>query len=105
MLVEGFFIVKDDIPPWFIWVHYLAFHTYIFRAFMANEFEPIASFDELPGGAPAQFSSGRAVLEFYSMADVAIGRDIGIVVAFIIVIGRSCSRRYYTNYRPYKFLH
>lgn len=82
MLVEGFFIVKDDIPPWFIWVHYLAFHTYIFRAFMANEFEPIASFDELPGGAPAQFSSGRAVLEFYSMADVAIGRDIGIVVAF-----------------------
>merc|ERR1711998_31618 len=82
MLCEGFFIVKDDIPSWFIWGHYMAFHTYTFRTFMANEFEPIASFDPLPNGQPAQFGSGRDVLEFYSMADVAIGRDIGIVVAY-----------------------
>eukprot|EP00966_Prymnesium_polylepis_P253935 5868776-Prymnesium_polylepis.1 len=25
MLCEGAFKVKDDIPPWFIWVHYLGY--------------------------------------------------------------------------------
>jgi ABC-type multidrug transport system permease subunit len=32
MLCEGFFQIKSDIPPWFIWVYYLGFHTYSFRA-------------------------------------------------------------------------
>jgi len=77
MLCEGFFIVKDDIPAWFIWGHYMAFHTYGFRAFMANEFETINAFD-----AGGQFADGHAVLSFYSMADVAIGRDVGCVIAF-----------------------
>ena len=77
MLCEGFFIVKDDIPVYFIWGHYMAFHTYVFRGFMANEFEHIDAFDE---GAP--FANGEQVLAFYGMDDVAVGRDLGIVVAF-----------------------
>ncbi len=31
MLCEGFFILRDDIPPWFIGAYYAAFHTYGFR--------------------------------------------------------------------------
>merc|ERR1711998_286809 len=44
MLCEGFFIVKDDIPPWFIWVYHIGFHSYSYRVFMYNEFEPIEKF-------------------------------------------------------------
>ena len=32
MLCQGFFQIKSDIPPWFIWVYYMGFHTYSFRA-------------------------------------------------------------------------
>jgi hypothetical protein len=52
MLCEGFLIVKSDIPPWFIWGHYIAFHTYSFRPFMVNEFASIKEFKE------AQFPDG-----------------------------------------------
>ena len=31
MLCEGAFKVKDDIPGYFIWVHYIGFHTYSYR--------------------------------------------------------------------------
>jgi ABC-type multidrug transport system ATPase subunit len=34
MLCQGFFIVKDDIPPYLIWGYYIAPHTYIFQLFM-----------------------------------------------------------------------
>ena len=44
MLCEGFLVVKEDIPPWFIWGYYLAFHTYTFRIFMYSEFSSINSF-------------------------------------------------------------
>ena len=29
MLCEGFFILKDDIPGWWIGGYYAAFHTYV----------------------------------------------------------------------------
>jgi ABC-type multidrug transport system permease subunit len=46
MLCEGFLVVKEDIPPWFIWGYYLAFHTYTFRIFMHNEFDSISTFTQ-----------------------------------------------------------
>ena len=49
MLCEGFMVIKDDIPPWFIWGHYIGFHTYSFRPFMVNEFEPIKHFNSPVG--------------------------------------------------------
>jgi hypothetical protein len=39
MLCEGFFQIRSDIPPWFIWVYYMGFHTYAFRAAVVNEFK------------------------------------------------------------------
>eukprot|EP00727_Mastigamoeba_balamuthi_P000745 m51a1_g10668 hypothetical protein (738) ;mRNA; r:11091-13539 len=38
MLVCGFFLRADNIPGWWIWMHYLVFHKYAFEGFMANEF-------------------------------------------------------------------
>mmetsp|Transcript_3510 Transcript_3510/g.7377 ORF Transcript_3510/g.7377 Transcript_3510/m.7377 type:complete len:602 (-) Transcript_3510:491-2296(-) len=77
MLCEGAFKVKNDIPPWFIWVHYLGFHTYSYRIFMWNEFHSIANFT---GNSP--FSSGEELLKFYSMDDADPAQDLGILVAF-----------------------
>lgn len=37
MLVEGFFVIRDNLPKYWIWAYYLAFHTYSFDAFMYNE--------------------------------------------------------------------
>mmetsp|Transcript_25681 Transcript_25681/g.82936 ORF Transcript_25681/g.82936 Transcript_25681/m.82936 type:complete len:201 (+) Transcript_25681:1314-1916(+) len=76
MLCEGFFIVAPDIPGWFIWGHYMGFHTYAYRAFMKNEFGPIDDFEG------PQFTNGQQVLDFYGMQDADVGRDIGICIAF-----------------------
>ena len=38
MLTEGFFLIKSNIPPWWIWMYYIGFHTYSFESFMYNEF-------------------------------------------------------------------
>jgi len=38
MLCNGFFQLKPDIPDWFIWIYYMGFHTYVFRASIVNEF-------------------------------------------------------------------
>ncbi|XP_075247722.1 uncharacterized protein LOC142340861 isoform X2 [Convolutriloba macropyga] len=38
MLAEGFMVPKDAIPGWWIWAHYIAFHTYSFRSFMYNQY-------------------------------------------------------------------
>ena len=85
MLCEGFLIVKNDIPDWFIWGHYIAFHTYSFRPFMVNEFKDIAKFDS------PQFADGMAVLKFYEMDDVEIWKDLvilcGYAAAFQIIYG------------------
>mmetsp|Transcript_73396 Transcript_73396/g.220515 ORF Transcript_73396/g.220515 Transcript_73396/m.220515 type:complete len:243 (+) Transcript_73396:1402-2130(+) len=80
MLCEGAFKVKDDIPPWFIWVHYLGFHTYSYRVFMWNEFHLIEAFDD---GAP--FRSGADLLDFYSLTDVKPARELAILVGFGLV--------------------
>lgn len=80
MLCQGFLIVKSDIPGYFIWVYYIAFHTYSFEAFMHNEFSGIDSFNS------ALYSNGDDVLEFYSMGKVKIWKDIVILVCYCILI-------------------
>lgn len=76
MLCEGFFKVRDDIPPWLIWGHYMAPHTYTFRVFMVNEFYPIQDFNS------SMFSNGTDVLDFYDMYDYDMGADLGVLAAY-----------------------
>jgi uncharacterized membrane protein YkvI len=74
MLCEGFFIIAPDIPGWFIWAHYIGFHTYSYRAFLVNELKPITDFEG------PQFFTGQEILNFYGMQGANVGRDIGICV-------------------------
>lgn len=82
MLCEGFMIIKSDIPDYFIWGHYIGFHTYSFRPFMVNEFEPIKTFDS------PQFPSGRGVLAFYEMDpdDYPIWKDLVVLVGYTVLL-------------------
>lgn len=38
MINQGYFLRADNIPPWWIWVHYMVVHKYSFEGFMVNEF-------------------------------------------------------------------
>lgn len=96
MLCEGFLIVKDDIPPWFIWGYYLAFHTYTFRVFMFIEFDPIQSFSN------SNFKSGKEVLEFYGMGDVNVGHELLILMGYVLGIQLLISLVMILKYRKKK---
>mmetsp|Transcript_41790 Transcript_41790/g.104472 ORF Transcript_41790/g.104472 Transcript_41790/m.104472 type:complete len:677 (+) Transcript_41790:64-2094(+) len=76
MLCEGFLIVKSDIPDWFIWGHYIAFHTYSFRPFMVNEFQHIEKFNS------PQFANGMDVIKFYQMDGYDIWKDLLILLGY-----------------------
>jgi hypothetical protein len=78
MLCEGFFKVKDDIPPWLIWGYYTAPHAYTFRVFMHNEFTPLndSAFNN------SFWQNGTDVLDFYDMLDVDVTRDLRILIAY-----------------------
>ena len=78
MLCEGFFRVKSDIPDYLIWGYYQGFHTYTFRIFMKNEFQPINNFDG------PQFRDGNQVLRFYDMQGASIRDDFLVLIAWII---------------------
>lgn len=80
MLCEGYFKIKSDIPPYLIWGYYIGFHTYSFRTFMYNEFHPIKNFDS------QLYADGDAVLKFYDMDNVNVGSDLGVLLAYTVVL-------------------
>jgi hypothetical protein len=80
MLCEGFFKVRQDIPNYLIWGYYVSPHTYTFRTFMYNEFNPIDKFESI------QFADGAAVLKFYGIENVNTTNDLLILVAFTIAV-------------------
>ena len=79
MLCQGFFKLKEDIPPYLIWGYHMAPHTYTFRVFMHNEFNPIAKLDSM------MYKDGQAVLDFYGMGDVNVRSDL--IVLLLIALG------------------
>mmetsp|Transcript_47254 Transcript_47254/g.118992 ORF Transcript_47254/g.118992 Transcript_47254/m.118992 type:complete len:667 (-) Transcript_47254:105-2105(-) len=38
MLLCGFFVVENNIPPWYLWATWLSYQKYSFQGFMYNEF-------------------------------------------------------------------
>jgi ABC-type multidrug transport system ATPase subunit len=95
MLCQGFLVVKNNIPPWFIWGYFIAFHTYSFRALMWNEFKEITKIDG------SNFTDGQSVLSFYSMADVNISEEFGVLLGYIIAIQVLTSIVMMIKYRRY----
>ncbi|RHY20882.1 hypothetical protein DYB25_008187, partial [Aphanomyces astaci] len=41
VLTEGFMVPKPAIQPYWLWGHYLGFHTYSFEALVANQFQGV----------------------------------------------------------------
>lgn len=58
-------------------MYHIGFHSYSYRVFMYNEFEPIKEFDD-----SAPFASGHELLKFYSFDKVDVGRDLGALIGF-----------------------
>ncbi|KAF4746660.1 hypothetical protein FOZ63_033323, partial [Perkinsus olseni] len=71
MLVCGFMVPRDKIPAGWIWVHYIAFHTYAFGAFMFAEFH-----DEPP--------AGNAILRQFDLEDTDLGVNMGVLAAWTV---------------------
>uniref|UniRef100_K3WC74 ABC-2 type transporter transmembrane domain-containing protein n=1 Tax=Globisporangium ultimum (strain ATCC 200006 / CBS 805.95 / DAOM BR144) TaxID=431595 RepID=K3WC74_GLOUD len=73
MLCEGFMVPKRSIPDYWIWGHYLAFHTYAFQTFMHKKFMPDDENSPVP-----------AILTRMGLTDVQPDRNMGILVGYAI---------------------
>lgn len=73
MLCEGFMVPKRAIPDYWVWVYYLAFHTYAFETFMHKEFMPDGSDAPVP-----------AILTRMGLTDVQPDRNMGILIGYMI---------------------
>ncbi|EQC30807.1 hypothetical protein SDRG_11567 [Saprolegnia diclina VS20] len=70
MLCQGYLVARESIPIYWRWCHTLAFHSYVFQVLMHNEFA---------GRSPA-------ILIEFNLEDVDIGRCIGVLVAYALLL-------------------
>ncbi|KAF4720969.1 hypothetical protein FOZ62_030821 [Perkinsus olseni] len=73
MLVCGFMVPADRIPPGWKWVHHLAFHTYAFGAFM------FAEFDNAP-------PLGDFILREYNLEETDLGINMTVLTIWMVVL-------------------
>jgi ABC-type multidrug transport system permease subunit len=81
MLAEGFFVLKDNIPDYWIWAYYIAFHTYSFEMFMYTEFDGLRLKCDT---AICAFPTGEDVLARYDMKDVKVWVDVVVLIAMAV---------------------
>lgn len=94
MIVEGFFIRKENLPKFWIWGHYIAYHKYGFEGMLKNDVDDL-SFDCSNTGVCMCFfkradegvcgMTGMDVLREFGYEDVNLGLWIGILAAMFIV--------------------
>lgn len=84
MLNQGFFLIRDNIPPYWIWCYYIGFHTWTFQIFMYNEFHN-STVDCNPSTEICRYTDGNAVLKQYGMENSNIGEDFAILVCMAII--------------------
>ena len=77
MLCEGFMVPRDSIPDYWIWGYYLGFHTYSFQSFIYEQFKH---------GLEDTTSSAFNILDRLGMKDVDTDRNMGILVAYTVVL-------------------
>ncbi|OWY91217.1 ABC transporter, partial [Phytophthora megakarya] len=70
MLCEGF-MVPRDLPDYWIWGYYLAFHSYSFESFVFKQFENETS------------EAAQGILKKYGMEDVGVSCDMLLIVYII----------------------
>ncbi|RHY52561.1 hypothetical protein DYB30_010127 [Aphanomyces astaci] len=74
VLTEGFMVPKPAIQPYWLWGHYLGFHTYSFEALVANQFQGVKT------------PSADAVLTRFDLHDVHVGSHAGVLVGYALVL-------------------
>jgi len=98
MLVCGFFVKASNIPGWWIWLHYISFHTYAFEIFMYNEFngETFPCEPQAVGNSSSYFCAypndsdhpsyltGEQILAYYEYQDVTMWEYFLVLVAMIV---------------------
>mmetsp|Transcript_14290 Transcript_14290/g.12925 ORF Transcript_14290/g.12925 Transcript_14290/m.12925 type:complete len:149 (-) Transcript_14290:91-537(-) len=82
MLCNGFFQLKPDIPGWFIWIYYMGFHTYVYRASIVNEF---GSRGILKDAQTPEWKTGHDVLVYMGMNNVQKGDDCWTLVGYLAI--------------------
>jgi len=104
MVTQGFFVTRTNIPGWWIWSHYIGFHTYSWRIFMWNEFtnarvecdpgfcpyvklkiEDGSRWWMLTVGFACRYPTGEAVLERYDLGTANPGEDMAVLVCMGII--------------------
>lgn len=79
MLTQGFFVLPENLPGYWIWGYYIGMHTYSFEMFMWTEFDSLKV-------VSARFANaGENVLKLYDMEDVSVTTDIIVLLAMMVV--------------------
>lgn len=74
-LFSGYFIKKDKIPDYWLWLHYLSLFKYGYDSEMVNSIKD--------HGSTASMSNEQ-LLEYYSVQDMDRGMGIGILWAWVL---------------------
>ncbi|KAG7388091.1 hypothetical protein PHYBOEH_008016 [Phytophthora boehmeriae] len=74
MLCEGFMVPRDTIPDYWIWGHYIAFHSYSFKAFVYDHFSHVDT--------PA----AKAILARLDMEDEDVPQNLLILACYALFL-------------------
>ncbi|KAG6554092.1 hypothetical protein Mapa_004007 [Marchantia paleacea] len=85
-LFSGFFISKDKIPDYWIWMHYISLFKYPFDALLINEYENRLDTCFVPVDPTTGFCSwtGKQVLRDAGVDHMQKWMDVGIMVGFVL---------------------
>nr|CCA26606.1 ATPbinding Cassette (ABC) Superfamily putative [Albugo laibachii Nc14] len=74
MLCEGFMVPRDVIPGYWIWAHYLAFHSYSFETFVYMHFRHVDSI------------TAKEILDRFGFDDANVTQNMGILVLYVVIL-------------------
>ncbi|RHY32222.1 hypothetical protein DYB32_002746 [Aphanomyces invadans] len=74
MLTEGFMVPRPSIQHYWLWGHYLGFHTYSFEALVANQFQGVDTV------------GAKAILARFDVADVHVSSHASILIGYALIL-------------------
>lgn len=75
-LFSGFFVMRDEIPDFWIWLHYLSLFKYGYDSMAVNAFKHYVTSDT---------QTNEEILQLYSIDGVDRGTGVGVLWLFTIV--------------------
>eukprot|EP01130_Rhizamoeba_saxonica_P009620 TRINITY_DN391_c0_g1_i2.p1 TRINITY_DN391_c0_g1~~TRINITY_DN391_c0_g1_i2.p1 ORF type:complete len:638 (-),score=147.94 TRINITY_DN391_c0_g1_i2:37-1950(-) len=89
MIFSGFYSNSDRTPVYFVWVEYISFLKYSYRAVMSNEFsglefecteEELAIYNGI-----CRYTTGEDYLDFRNLNDIPIYVDLAVLLGLFLV--------------------